>query len=144
MAPRSNDINEERYLGDTSGRIVKQTNIHTLIIPKNSSYAPIKNVLVAFKSGILKRSKILYPLITIIEKYRSSVNLLLVKTTGYSEDDLKINTALLDLSKNLTISENQTTYLGVLEHFKTKQPDLLCVFRKKEGFLKNYERKIPL
>lgn len=141
LAPRSNDVNEELYLGNTSGRIIKQTNIPTLIVPKGTKYVPLKNILVAFKSGILKRSKVLHPLISIVDKYRAMVNLLLVKTPGYSEDDLKINTALLDLSKNLTISENQTTYLGVLEHFKAKQPDLLCVFRRKRGFFKKLWEK---
>jgi len=141
IAPRSNDVNEELYLGYTSGRIIKQTNIPTLVVPKGTQYVPLKNILVAFKSGILKRSKVLHPLIAIVDKYHSMVNLLLVKTPGYSEDDLKINTALLDLSKNLTISENQTTYLGVLEHFKDKQPDLLCVFRRKRGFFKKLWEK---
>ncbi|BFP41347.1 hypothetical protein FGF1_21920 [Flavobacteriaceae bacterium GF1] len=141
LAPRSNDINDELYLGHTSGRIIKQTNIPALIVPKGTKYVPLKNILVAFKSGILKRNRVLHPLIAVMEKYQSKVNLLLVKTPGYSEEDLKINTALLDLSKNLTISENQTTYLGVLEHFKEKQPDLLCVFRRKRGFFKKLWEK---
>ncbi|MEN1785655.1 MAG: universal stress protein [Bacteroidota bacterium] len=141
IAPKSNDINEELYLGYTSGKIIKQTNIPTLIVPRETQYKPLENVLVAFKSGILKRSKVLHPLITILSKYRAMVNLLLVKTPGYSEEDLQINTALLDLSKNLTISENQTTYLGVLEHFQKKEPDLLCVFRRKRGFFKKLWEK---
>ncbi len=141
ISPRSNDVNEEFYLGNTSGRIIKQTNIPTLVVPKGTEYKPISNVLVAFKSGILKRSRILHPLVQIINKYNAIVNLLLVKTPGYSEEDLQINTALLDLSKNLTITENQTTYLGVLEHFQKKQPDLLCVFRRKRGFFKKLWEK---
>ncbi len=141
IAPRSNDINEALYLGNTSGRIIKQTDIPTLVVPKGTTYSPIKNVLTAFKSGILKRNKILYPLATIINKHQAVVNLLLVKTPGYSEDDLKINTALLDLSKNLTITEKPTTYLGVLEHLNSKQPDLLCVFRRKRGFFKKLWEK---
>ena len=141
IAPRSNDINEELYLGHTSGRIIKQTNIPTLIVPQGMGYSPIKNVLTAFKSGILKRSKILHPLATVIARHKAEINLLLVKTPGYSEDDLKINTALLDLSKNLTITENQTTYLGVLEHLNAKHPDLLCVFRRKRGFFKKLWEK---
>ncbi|GMN06621.1 hypothetical protein MTsPCn5_20100 [Croceitalea sp. MTPC5] len=141
IAPRSNDINEEFYLGYTSGRIIKQTDIPTLIVPKGTKYQPIKNILAAFKSGILKRSKVLHPLIEIMNKHSADVNLLLVKTPGYTEDDLKINTALLDVSRNLTISENATTYHGVLEHFQTKQPDLLCVFRRKRGFFKKLWEK---
>ncbi len=141
IAPRSNDINEEYYLGNTTGRIIKETNIPTLIVPMDTVHQPIKTVLTAFKSGILKRNKILYPLISIINKYGSEVRLLLVKTPGYSEDDLKVNTSLLDLSKSMTISENPTTYLGVLEHFQNQHPDLLCVFRRKRGFFKKLWEK---
>ncbi len=141
IAPRSNDINEEYYLGNTSGRIIKQTNIPTLVVPKGTRYKPIKSILTAFKSGILKRSKILHPLVAIMNKNNAEVNLLLVKTPGYSEEDLQVNTALLDISKNLTISENATTYLGVLEHFRSTQPDLLCVFRRKRGFFKKLWEK---
>ncbi|MFD2587534.1 universal stress protein [Croceitalea marina] len=141
IAPRSNDINEEYYLGNTSGRIIKQTNIPTLVVPKGTKYKPIKSILTAFKSGILKRSKILHPLVAIMNKNNAEVNLLLVKTPGYSEEDLQVNTSLLDISKNLTISENATTYLGVLEHFRTTQPDLLCVFRRKRGFFKKLWEK---
>ena len=108
---------------------------------KRQTYKPIKNILTAFKSGILKRSKVLYPLVNIKKKHKANVNLLLVKTPGYSEEDLQINTALLDISKNLTISENATTYLGVLEHFLAKHPDMLCVFRKKRGFFKKLWEK---
>jgi len=141
LAPRSNDINEEYYLGNTSGRIIKQTNIPTLVVPKGTAYKPIKSILTAFKSGILKRSKIIHPLVDVMNKHNAEVNLLLVKTPGYSEEDLQVNTALLDISKKLTISENATTYLGVLEHFRTTQPDLLCVFRKKRGFFKKLWEK---
>ncbi|MDT0606405.1 universal stress protein [Croceitalea rosinachiae] len=141
IAPRSNDINEELYLGNTSGRIIKQTDIPTLIVPKATSYKPIESILTAFKSGILKRSKILYPLVSIMRKNKATVNLLLVKTPGYKEEDLQINTALLDVSRNLIISENPTTYLGVLEHLHDKNPDMLCVFRRKRGFFKKLWEK---
>jgi nucleotide-binding universal stress UspA family protein len=141
IAPRSNDINEAYYLGNTSGRIIKETNIPTLIVPKGTTHKPIKSILTAFKSGILKRNKILYPLISIIDKYKADVKLLLVKTPGYSEEDLQVNTSLLDLSQEMTISENPTTYLGVLEHFQSQHPDLLCVFRRKRGFFKKLWEK---
>lgn len=141
LAPRSNDIREELYLGSTSGGIVKRTNIPALVVPKGTKYTSFKNVLVAFKSGILQRKRILDPLATIAKKHKSKVNLLLVKTPGYSDDDLKINTALLDMSSQLTITENPTTYQGVLEHFREQHPDLLCVFRRKRGFFKKLWEK---
>ena len=134
LAPRSNDIQEDLYLGNTSGKIIKRTDIPALIVPKGTKYKPFKNILTAFKSGVLKRKRILDPLIKIKKKHNAKVNLLLVKTPGYTDDDLKINTALLDLCSKLTITENPTTYLGVMEHFQSKHPDLLCVFRRKRGF----------
>ncbi|TKD65209.1 universal stress protein [Flavobacterium sp. ASW18X] len=141
LSPKSNDVNEEYYLGSTSGRIVKLTNIPALIVPKDYTYEPVKSILVAFKSGILKRGRILNPLVEVVNTFKAEVGLLLVKTPGYTDEDLQINTSLLDLSKNLTITENQTTYHGVLEHFQQYQPDMLCVFRRKRGFFKKLWEK---
>ncbi|MEM9078174.1 MAG: universal stress protein [Bacteroidota bacterium] len=141
IAPRSNDIKEELYLGNTSGRIVKQTNIPTLIVPKDSGFKPVENIMTAFGSGILKRTRVLNPLIAIKDKFRSEINLLLVKRPGYSEDDLKVNTALLDLSKQLIITENGNTYLGVLEYYQNLKPDMISVFRRKRGFFKKLWEK---
>ncbi len=134
LAPRSNDIKEELYLGNTSGRIIKRTDIPTLIVPKGYQYSPYKTILTAFASGVLKKKKVLDPLITIKKHFNSGVNLLLVKNPGYKETDLKVNTALMDISSQMTITEHATTYLGVLEHLQSQQPDLLCVFRRKRGF----------
>lgn len=141
MAPRSNDIQEELYLGNTSGRILKQTNIPILLVPKGTAFKPIKNIMTAFGSGILKRNRVLNPLVAIKDKFRAKIGLLLVKRPGYSEDDLQVNTALLDLSSQLTITEQATTYLGVLEYFQKEEPDMLCVFRKKRGFFKKLWEK---
>ena len=141
MAPRSNDVNEELYLGPASGAIVKKTNIPTLLVTKGTTYEPFKSILTAFGSGVLKKSRALEPLLVIREKFGSKVNLLLVKRPGHTEDDLKINTALINISSNVTITEHANTYLGVLEHFQSHQPDLLCVFRKKRGFFKSLWEK---
>lgn len=145
LAPRCNDVKDELYLGYTSGRIVKRTDIPTLIVPKGTVFKPFDNILTAFKSGILKRERILDPLVMIKNKFRAKINLLLVKTPGYSDADLQVNTALMDISSQLKLTENATTYQGVLEHFQHHQPDLLCVFRRKRGFLKNlWEKNVIL
>jgi len=141
IAPRSNDIKEELYLGNTSGRIIKRTDIPTLIVPKGTTYVPFKTILTAFASGVLKKKWILAPLIEMKKKYGSKINLLLVKNAGYKEEDLKVNPALMDISSQMTITEHATTYLGVLEHFQSQHPDLLCVFRRKRGFFKHLWEK---
>ena len=65
----------------------------------------------------------------------------MVKTPGYTEDDLNVNTELMNISTQLTLTENANTYLGVLEHFQAQHPDLLCVFRRKRGFFKSLWEK---
>ncbi len=141
IAPRSNDIKEELYLGNTTGKIVKQTDIPVLVVPKGTIFKPFKTALTAFKSGILKKKRMLEPLLTIQKTFNTSINLLLVKTPGYDKDDLKVHPALMDISEQLTLTENATTYQGVLEHFQSQQPDLLCVFRRKRGFFKKLWEK---
>ncbi|GAB5474603.1 MAG: hypothetical protein Mars2KO_27020 [Maribacter sp.] len=141
IAPRSNDIKEELYLGNTTGKIIKQTDIPALIVPKGTVFSPFKSALTAFKSGVLKKKRMLEPLLSIQKKHGTKVSLLLVKTPGYDKDDLKVNPSLMDISEQLTISENATTYQGVLEHFQSHQPDLLCVFRRKRGFFKKLWEK---
>lgn len=141
IAPRSNDIKEELYLGHTSGRIIKRTEIPTLIVPKGTKFSPFKKVLTGFKSGVLKRKRILDPLIEFKNKFGSDIRLLLVKTPGYTDKDLQVNTALMDISSQLTLAEHATTYLGILEHIQTVKPDLLCVFRRKRGVFMNLWEK---
>ena len=141
IAPCSNDINEELYLGNTTGSIVKGTNIPTLIVPRGEVFKPYKKILTAFSSGILKKKRILRPLLEIKNSYDPEISLLLVKTPGYTNDDLKINTHLMDVSAQVHITEQPSTYLGVLEHLQSEQPDLLCVFRRKRGFFKRLWEK---
>ena len=38
LAPRSNSIKEEVYLGKTSGKLLKQTNIRFLLFPKEPNF----------------------------------------------------------------------------------------------------------
>ena len=141
IAPRCNDVQEELYLGHTSGRMIKQTEIPTLIVPRTSTFVPFKNILTAFRSGILDREEILNPLRAIKEKFNSAVNLLLVKTPGHTEEDLIINESLSAISSGLVTTEHAKTYLGVLEQFQSHHPDLLCVFRRKRGFFKSLWEK---
>ncbi|TYA60155.1 universal stress protein [Formosa maritima] len=134
IEPRTNSVREEVYLGKTSGKIIKQTNIPALIVPEGYKYRPIIYILMALKSAIIKKDEALIPLIRIKQQYKSIVNLLLVKTPYHNEGDFEINESLSKLITNTTYSENATTFQGVLEHYKDNNPDLLCVVRRKRGF----------
>lgn len=141
VGAKSNSIKEEIFLGRTAGSLVKQTELPLLTVPDGYTYAPVKNILTAFKSGIVKSKTALKPLTFIVDIFESKVNLLLVKTPNYTEEDLVINKDLAKLQDTLTVTENATTFQGVLEHIKTHNPDMLCVFRRKRGFFKKLWEK---
>jgi nucleotide-binding universal stress UspA family protein len=141
VGPKSNSVKEEVFLGKTSGSIVKQTDIPVLVIPNNYFYSPFKKVLTATKSGTIHNKSALKPLETIAAKFNPSIDLLLVKTTDYTEGDLIINPPLDALQTSVDIVERATTYLGVLTRMESHNPDLLCVFRRKRGFFQKLWEK---
>lgn len=141
MGPKSNSIKEEVFLGSTTGSVVKQSNIAMLIVPEAYGFKPFNSVLTAFKTGIVNNETALDPLKFIKNKFNPVVNLLLVKTPSYTDEDLIIDTELENLKFSLTITENATTFQGVLEHFQSNHPDMLCVFRRKRGFFKKLWEK---
>ena len=141
VGTKSNSIKEGLFLGRTAGRLVKKTNLAVLAIPEGYKYRPISSILMAFKSGIIESKTALNPLQFIIEKFKTEVNLLLVKTPNYKEKDLVLHKDLKAVQSTLTVTENATTFQGVLEHIKTQNPDMLCVFRRKRGFFKKLWEK---
>ena len=134
MGPKSNSIKEEVFLGSTSGSVVKQSNIPVLIVPEAYVFKPFNAILTAFRTGIVNKENVLDPLKFIKNKFNPVINLLLVKTPKHVDEDLILNEELESLKSSLTITENATTFQGVLEHFQSHQPDMLCVFRRKRGF----------
>ncbi|MCP4053798.1 MAG: universal stress protein [Mesoflavibacter sp.] len=134
LEPRTNSIKDEVYLGKTSGKIIKQTNIPALIVPEGFKYKPINSILMALKSVTIKKEGVLDPLKAIKTQYKSALNLLLVKTPFYNEGDFDVTEELKLLVDSTSTSENATTFQGVLENYKDNNPDLLCVVRRKRGF----------
>ncbi len=141
VGPRSNSIKEEVFLGNTSGSIIKQTQIPVLIVPEFYQFKSFKLALTAFKSGKIEKERVLFPLQEIQQRFKTNVNLLLVKTPDYKDEDLVIDESLQAIQNTFSISENITTFQGVLEHFQSNNPDLLCVFRRKKGFFQKLWEK---
>ena len=134
MGPKSNSIKEEVFLGATSGSVVKQSNIPVLIVPEAYAFKPYNSVLTAFKSGIVNKKDALSPLQFVKKQFNPVINLLLVKTPGHVDADLVIDETIEAVQSSIKITENATTFQGVLEHFQSNNPDMLCVFRRKRGF----------
>ncbi|WP_298417664.1 universal stress protein [uncultured Kordia sp.] len=155
VGPRSNSIKEEMFLGNTSGSIVKQTDISVLVVPEGYTFKPIKKVLTAIKSGAIKRKGILSPLETILDVFGAKMRLLQVKTPNFLPEDLEFHSELAAITSGYKSSENSTLFQGVLEHLNENNPDLICVFRRKRGFFKklweqntvkkvDFESRLPL
>ena len=136
LEPRTNSIKDEVYLGKTSGKIIKQTQIPALIVPEGYVYKPIVKILLAVKSAIVKKEGVLDPLSAFKNQFKAVVNVLLVKTSHHIKEDFVFNDELKGMITNTTIAESPTTFQAVLEHYKSNYPDLLCVVRRKRGFFK--------
>lgn len=140
-SPQSIEIADELYLGSITGKLVKQTDIPVLIIPQDYIFRKIETILLAFKGGDLDTKEALNPLKEISRSFRAKVNLLQVITPDVANEERSINPALLELNPNVQVTENATIYQGILEHFQSNNPDMLCVFRRKRGvFEKIWEK----
>jgi nucleotide-binding universal stress UspA family protein len=155
LGPRSNSIKEEMFLGSTSGSIVKLTDIAALIVPEGYTFKPIKKVLTAIKSGIIKRKEVLLPLEEILKTFEAKMQLLQIKTPNFLAEDLEFRSELAAITSVYKSSENATLFQGVLEHLNANNPDLICVFKRKRGFFKklweqtsvkkvDFESRLPL
>lgn len=143
------------FLGNVTGSLVKDTKRPILIIPSEAKFKPISKILMTIKSGTINSVSTLDPLIKIQNVFQSTLNLLQVKTPNLEEKDLEINTDLKQMISNLIITENATVFQGVLEFLHDEDPDLICVIRRKRGFFKklweenrvkrvNFDSKKPL
>lgn len=134
LSPRSNSQREEVYLGRTSGKLVKETNIPVLVVPDDEVFKVPKKILLGFKNGKFSKKKALEPLSKFQKHFKSEVHLLQVETPNTTPDMLEVSDKLKKMSASYTLTKNATTYQGVLEHFQANNPDMLCVVRRKRGF----------
>tara|TARA_R110001583_G_scaffold187916_1_gene349504 strand:- start:56 stop:850 length:795 start_codon:yes stop_codon:yes gene_type:complete len=145
VEPRTNSVKEDVFLGKTSGKIIKQTQMPALIVPEGYTFKPLNTILFAVKSAIIKKDGALVPLVNIKNHFKSTVSLLLVKTPYYNEHDFEISKKLKNTIHSITKTENATTFQGVLQHLQSINPDMLCVVRRKRGFFtKKWENNVIL
>jgi len=141
LSPQSMESKDEVYLGNVTGKIVKQTDIPLLIVPRGYLFRKMETVLLAFKRGYFEKDNVLEPLKEMAGMFQSKIHLLHVKTPDVAEDTTPIDNDLKSLGTTFTITENATIFQGVLEHFQSFNPDMLCVLRRKRGFFKKLWEK---
>lgn len=141
LAPRSNSIKEEVYLGKTSGRLLKHTNIPILIAPEGSKFEVPKTMLMAFKNGTFEDDFMLQAVEQFKTNFGTEVHLLHVETAETTEEMKVVSANLKALETSYTLSESATTFQAVLEHFSSFNPDIICVIRRPRGFFKKLWEK---
>jgi nucleotide-binding universal stress UspA family protein len=141
LSPQSLERKDEIYLGHVTGKIVKQTDIPLLIVPKDYLFRKAETILLAFKRGYFEKENVLAPLKEMAQLFNSKINLLHVITPDVAEDDIPMDPELLAIQSSFKETENATIFQGVLEHFQSHNPDMLCVLRRKRGFFQKLWEK---
>lgn len=141
LAPKSNSVKEEVFLGMTTGSIVKQAKIPVLIVPEYYAFKPFQTALIAFKSGKLDPPDVLNPLKAITHFFQAKIDLLLVKTPECKEENMVLDPTLKAIQNTFAISESTTIFEGVLTYLRSNKPDLLCVLKRKRGFFQKLWKK---
>lgn len=141
LSPQSVEKNAELYLGSVTGKIVKQTDTPILLVPKDYLFRKAENILLALKRGYFEKENVLGPLKDMAALFRAEVRLLHVKTPDSIDDKTPVDSELVAISSSVTETENATIFQGVLEHFQSHNPDMLCVLRRKRGFFQKLWEK---
>ena len=155
VSPQSVEIKDEIYLGKITGRLVKQTDIPMLVVPKDYLFRKAENILLAVKSTSFAKKDVLSPMLELLRLFSAKLQVLKVKTPDVAGEDDRMDQELKSAMTSLTETENATIFQGVLEHFQSHNPDILCVLRRKRGFFKklfesdvvlkkNFHTSIPL
>jgi len=134
LGTEKNDIKDPYFLCEITGSLVKKTEIPVLIVPQNYSFQPITKVLMAIKSGHIRKQNALNPIKEVLRAFNADMKLLQVKTANFLQEDAEFHKDLAALISSYKSSENATLFQGVLEHLNENNPDLLCVFRRRRGF----------
>lgn len=145
VEPRTNSIKDEVFLGKTSGKIIKQMSIPTLIVPEGYVFKEPATIMMAVKSAFIKKVSVLNPLQVIKNRFKATMTLLLVKTPYYKETDFQVDKELNSLADETIKTDGATTFQGLLKYLKPNDPDLICVVRRKRGFFtKKWEKNTIL
>jgi len=132
-----NDSSDDTYfLGKITGSLIKDTETPVLIIPSKVVFKPIHKILMTIKSGSIKSVTALDILDKIQKQFKSTINLLQVKTPKFRAEDIDLDDKLKRMISRLISTRNATIFQGVLEFLHEENPDMLCVIRRKRGFFK--------
>lgn len=139
LSPQSMEIKDEVYLGKVTTKIIRQTNIPLLVVPKGYLFRKLDTMLFAFKNTKIETSVATNTLRPLMDMFHSKMQLLQVVTPDTALNKHTLQKDLVALQSTHIVTENATVFQGIVEHFNRLNPELLIVLRRrnKGGFFKN-------
>ena len=125
--------NADTFLGSTSGAIIKTTNIPVLVVPPRFRFKGIDKVVFALKNPFVRDQETLDPIIDIRKIFNPHIQLLHLGAD--QEPSPEQNISVLPLINAVTRYGNDNFNESIFEYLSQYHADLLCVIRRKRGFL---------
>jgi len=125
--------NSETFLGSTAGAMVKTTNIPVLLVPPGFKFQGIRRVVFAAKNPFVRNMNTLEPMMEIKEIFTPHVQLLHLGEGSETAPDGSFS--ILQLIHDITRYGNDNFNESIHEYLTQYHADLLCVIRRKRGFL---------
>lgn len=125
--------NESTFLGSTAGAMVKTTEVPVLLVPSGSKFKGIDKIVFAAKNTFVKFMGPLDPIIQIKQAFKPHIQLLHL---GEQPDPIPEQSfSILPVINDITRYGNDNFNESINEYLSQYHADLLCVIRRKRGFL---------
>jgi nucleotide-binding universal stress UspA family protein len=125
--------NEGTFLGSTAGALVKTTDIPVLFVPSGFKFKGIDKVVFAAKNTFVRLMGPLEPIIKINQIFKPHVQLLHL---GEQPDPIPEQSfSILQVINDITRYGNDNFNESINEYLTQHHADLLCVIRRKRGFV---------
>jgi hypothetical protein len=133
MGAQGANENVDTYLGSTTGAMVKTTEIPVLVVPPRYRFNGIDRVVFAAKNPFVRDQKTLQPIIEIRNLFNPHIQLLHLGEDQSPAPDQMIS--ILQVINDVTRYGNDNFNESINEYLSQYHADLLCVMRRKRGFL---------
>lgn len=129
----------EVFVGSVTGAVLKHSQKPVLAIPSGFNYRPFKKIVLALDNLPLPPAPTFEILKEIASNFEAKVIIFHLKTEENKGVDQKIRDYLegVDLSIHQMVDGKSEIHKKVNEFVKEKEADMLCMVRRKKGFLKS-------
>ncbi len=126
---------EDFYLGRTAGSLIKETDTALLLVPAQTDFVPIKDIVFAIKSPRIAGASIVEPLLSMQSTFGAQLHLLKVNTGEAGQDVVQAEALHLGGVSFQTSERNGEGITQPTLAFLEEQPaNLLCGIRRQRGF----------